>query len=136
MLYLIKQPVTLEQVYCLIEAKDIHEAIRKFHWEWYGANEGGEEYDQKALFINDCTIIQNPPCEQRHLNEHGEYMCGQEDPYNPGCGEGGMCCIHNEFDTPLGECPIKQFFEAQPYLGWLNLRKVSYQGRQLTYAVP
>lgn len=136
-LYLIKQPIKFKQTYCLVEASDILKALRVFYQNWYGAKIGGPALDQKALFIdNTQVIIQYPPCDRRRLNGQGEYMCGVEDKWNPGCGEYGMCCICG-FDSPISNlCPVERFFEQQPNQGWKNLKTFAFQGTQFSCTTP
>ena len=109
----------------LIAAETPAEAIQEFLNEWEGANVGGTEDEQKALWIDkDQPILELPPCEHMRKDERGV----------PRCGDDGAGCIYDYYDMP-DFCPHSSIHEwIAKNQETIKLQSVSVVGKDFQLA--
>ena len=104
--------------YCIIEAANVEEAIRKFYGEWKGAKVGGKSIASRALRIDRTRrIIALPHCDLLHQGKkEGRFVCGDpKEDIDYDSGLFGMCILDGA-DLPDGYCGLSNYFPV----GWVN----------------
>lgn len=97
--------------YCILEANNPKEAIKKFHTEYDAVRIGGKRRKEKAMWINEKEyIFELPHCELLHRNKEGEFICGNlSEESDSDQGEWGMCVLEGYSSPP--NCPISEFYK-------------------------
>lgn len=98
------------EVYCIIQAENVSEAIAKFYAEQIGANVGGPGEEYKALRIDrDKPIVELPFCEKIGVTKNGKFTCGEP------MGEDKLydtCIIDRSIGSEIDEdCPMDNLYD-------------------------
>jgi hypothetical protein len=105
-----------------VEAEKCSSAVCRFLSENRGALIGGEEFNKKALWINnDKPILELPLCPFMRKNKDEKFICGEQVEFGYS-GEFGMCIIENY--KPTHYCTMVDYKD----------RFMKYQERYLHFA--
>lgn len=127
-----KHHILVGDNFCIVEAENVQESIRKFYKNWDGANIGGKEENAKALWIDRTkSIIELPYCQFLRTSDEGRFICGEQVPGE--CyGKRGMCVLEPAIDPPpSGNCPIDEIdLKSSLSQKKLAIEKIVIDGRE------